>query len=218
MPRHTAERDISPQNLVHSAQSLAKLGEALRTSSAGGLRACALHWFERMGQAKQDDSAIAEHKFFELLRKFDNAMLVTHAGDGAPLHARPMQIAETSEDGSIWFIAAANSPKIDELTRDSHILAILQNEKQWVSVSGRAELHHDRARIHKVWKEQFRAWFDGKDDPNIVLIRLNPTDAEYWDNKGIAGLKLLVKATAAYVTGKELNGPNDVRTHAKVPL
>jgi len=171
-----------------------------------------------MGQAKQDDSAIAEHKFFELLRKFDNAMLVTHAGDGAPLHARPMQIAETNDDGSIWFIAAANSPKIDELTRDSHILAVLQNEKQWVSVSGRAELHSDRARIHKVWKEQFRAWFDGKDDPNIVLIRLNPTEAEYWDNKGIAGLKLLVKATAAYVTGKELNGPNDVRTHAKVPL
>jgi len=169
-------------------------------------------------QVKQSDSAKAEHNFFELLRSFDNAMLVTHAGDGAPLHARPMAIAETSDDGSIWFITGADTPKIDEVTKDSHILAVLQTEKKWLSVSGRAEIHQDRARIHKVWKEQFRAWFDGKDDPNIVLIRLNPTEAEYWDNTGIRGLKLLVKAAAAYVTGKELKGPNDVNTHAKVPL
>ena len=171
-----------------------------------------------MGQAKQTSSAeTGEKKYFELLRNFDNAMLVTLA-DGTTPHARPMAIAETSDDGGIWFITGADTPKIDEIVRDQHLLAVMQNERQWLSVAGRGELHRDRARIHQVWKETFRAWFDGKDDPNIVLIRLNPTTAEYWDNSGLAGIKFALKFAAAYVTGKEMRGPNDPQTHAKVPL
>jgi general stress protein 26 len=165
-----------------------------------------------------NDAEKAQQKFFELLKQFDNAMLVTHSERSGPLHGRPMAIAETSEDGSIWFITGADTHKVDEIAQDTHLLAVMQKDRQFLSVSGRGELHRDKARIHKVWKESFRAWFDGKDDPNIVLIRLNPTDAEYWDNKGLAGLKFVLKFAAAYVSGKELRGPNDVNVHAKVPL
>ena len=164
------------------------------------------------------DSAKAEQKFFELLGQFDNAVLVTHDQQSGSLHGRPMHIAETNEDGSIWFITQADSPKISELQKDTHLLAVAQKDRQWLSISGRAELHRDRARIHKVWKETYRAWFDGKDDPNILLIRLNPTEAEYWDNSGISGLKFALKFAAAYVTGREMNGPGDVRIHGKVSL
>lgn len=173
-----------------------------------------------MGQAKQGNQAAsdAQKNFFELLAKFDNAMLVTHSDKSTAPHARPMAIAETGEDGSIWFITGADTPKIDELQRDANILAVMQNGRQWLSVAGRAELSRDRAHIHRVWKEPFSVWFDGKDDPNIVLIRLNPTDAEYWDNKGMAGVKYALKTAAAYVSGKELRGTGDVDIHAKVPL
>lgn len=172
-----------------------------------------------MGQSKQSpsDSEKAQQNFFELLKKFDTAMLVTH-GKGGPLHARPMAIAETSEDGSVWFITGLDTPKVDEIDKDSELVATFQHDRQYLSVSGRAELHKDRARIHKVWKESFRAWFDGKDDPNIVLIRLNPSSAEYWDNTGLKGLKFALKVAAAYVTGQELRGSGDVGTHAKVQL
>jgi general stress protein 26 len=174
----------------------------------------------RMGQSKHsdDDEKKAQQNFFELLKKFDTAMLVTHSGKSAPLHARPMAVAETSEDGSVWFITGQDTPKVDEIQHDSELVATFQHERQFLSVSGRAELHHDRARIHKVWKESFRAWFNGKDDPNIVLIRLNPSSAEYWDNTGLKGLKFALKVAAAYVTGQELRGSGDVNTHAKVPL
>lgn len=169
-------------------------------------------------QQRSGASEKAQQNFFELLHNFDNAMLVSHTTSGTALHARPMAVAETSEDGSIWFVTGADTPKVGELTHDAQILAVFQNDSQWLSVSGRAEIHRDRARIHKVWKETFRAWFDGKDDPNIVLIRLNPSEAEYWDNKGVKGIKLALKMAAAIVTGNELRGPNDVNTHAKVPL
>jgi len=173
-----------------------------------------------MGQSKQSsgDEKKAEQNFFELLKKFDTAMLVTHSGKAAPLHARPMAIAETSEDGSIWFVTGKDTPKVDEIQHDTELVATFQHDRQFLSVSGRAELHNDRARIHKVWKESFRVWFNGKDDPNIVLIRLNPSSAEYWDNTGLAGVKFALKFAAAYVTGTQIKGSDDVNTHAKVSL
>lgn len=173
-----------------------------------------------MGQAQQSQSATdkAQQNFFELLKKFDTAMLVTHATKAGPLHARPMVIAETGNDGSIWFITGADTPKIDELEHDNELVAAFQRDRQYLAVSGRAEIHKDRARIHKLWKESYRLWFQGKDDPNIVLIRLNPSSAEYWDETGLKGVKFLLKAAAAYVLGRELHEPNDINIHGKVSL
>jgi general stress protein 26 len=162
----------------------------------------------------------AEQNFFELLEGFDQAMLVTH-GSAAGLRARPMAIAGTEEDGSIWFITGGDTGKVGELEQDSTILAVMQNGSKSMSIGGRAELSRDRAKINALWKEMFRAWFQGKDDPNIVLIRLNPTEAEYWDNSGLQGVKFVLKVAAAVVSGKSLRHDDrgeDVDAHAKVQL
>jgi general stress protein 26 len=173
-----------------------------------------------MGQAKESgsDTEKAQQNFFELLKKFDTAMLVTHSAKSGPLHGRPMEVAETSEDGSIWFITGKDTPKVDEIQNDNELVALFQEGRKYLSVSGRAEIHNDRARIHKVWKESYRVWFKGKDDPNIVLIRLNPSSAEYWDNTGPKGVSFILKAAAAYVTGSEIKGSGNVDQHAKVEL
>jgi general stress protein 26 len=173
---------------------------------------------ESMANLTQKQTATkAEHNYFELLRKFDRAMLVTHAPSFG-LHARPMAIAETTEDGSIWFITGADTGKVDELNKDTTVLAVMQSSSQWLSVSGNAEVQRDRAHIEKVWKDAYKVWFKSKDDPNIVLIRLNPIEAEYWDSSGVQGLKLALQFATAFVTGKELRGTDDVNQHAKVQL
>jgi general stress protein 26 len=162
----------------------------------------------------------AEQHFLEVLKDFDQAMLVTH-GSSVGFHARPMAIAKTETDGSIWFITGGDTPKVDELQEDSSILAVMQKGAKTMSIGGRAELSRDRAKIAELWKETFRAWFKGKDDPNIVLIRLNPAEAEYWDNSGLQGLKFALKFAAAYVSGKSMRNDEinaDPDTHAKVSL
>ncbi|MDB4985449.1 MAG: ral stress protein 26 [Myxococcaceae bacterium] len=173
-----------------------------------------------MGQAKQgsSDSAKAQQNFLELLKKFDTAMLVTQTGAGGAPHARPMAVADTSEDGSVWFITGADSPKIDEIRADHEVVAAFSEGRRYLSVSGRAEISRDRARIAQVWKESFEVWFHGKDDPNIVLLRLDPSEAEYWDNSGSQGIKYALKFAAAYVSGEKLRGTDDVNTHGKVQL
>jgi general stress protein 26 len=170
-----------------------------------------------MGQAINPGQKAQQH-FRELLQKFDTAMLVTH-GSTSGCHARPMAVAETNEDGSVWFISHADAPKIEEIHQDSEIVAVFQAPRQYLSVSGRAELKQDRAHIERVWKDSFKTWFDkGKGDPNIVLIRLNPTEAEYWDNTGAKGLRFAFEYASAYVQGKTLKGPGDVEQHGKVQL
>ncbi|HKU43919.1 MAG TPA: pyridoxamine 5'-phosphate oxidase family protein [Polyangiales bacterium] len=173
-----------------------------------------------MATAQTTTGFKAEQNFFEILKGFDTAMLVTH-GSTAGLHARPMAIARAEDDGSIWFITGGDTPKVFELEKDSTILAVMQGEKKSLSVGGRAELSRDRDKIHELWKEAFRAWFKGKDDPNIVLIKMTPVEAEYWDNSGLSGLKFALKFAAAYVTGKAMSHTGedaDVDEHAKVRL
>ena len=52
-----------------------------------------------------------------------------------------------------------------------------------MSVSGRAEIVRDKAKIQEKWSEPLRAWFpEGKDDPQIALIRVHPVRGEYWDS------------------------------------
>jgi general stress protein 26 len=172
----------------------------------------------RHATTDQQSSRKAQQNFVEILHKFDRAMLVTHAPE-AGFHARPMAIADTDQDGSLWFITGADTAKVDELERDAQVMAIMQSSSKWLSVVGRAEVRRDKARIDQLWKEAFRVWFSGKDDPNIVLLRLSPTEAEYWDSSGLKGLKFALQFAAAYVTGKELHGgADDVDQHAKVPL
>lgn len=160
----------------------------------------------------------AEQHFLELLKGFDTAMLVTH-GNNVGLHARPMGIAQVDSDGSIWFITGGDTAKVDEVRQDATALAVMMAGSKQLSVGGRTELSRDRAKIAEVWKETFRAWFKGKDDPNIVLMRLTPSEAEYWDNSGLQGLKFALKFAEAYISGKSMRNDEmnvDPNVHGKV--
>ena len=90
-----------------------------------------------------------------------------------------------------------------------------------VRVGGRAKLSRDRAKVKELWKESFRAWFKGKDDPNIALIRIEPLEGEYWDNSGLAGVKYTLKLTKAVLTNQQLDrnrDDKDLDVHGKVRL
>ena len=164
------------------------------------------------------DAKKAQENFREILGKFDQAMLVTHSSQ-IGLRSRPMAIAEITEDGSIWFITGVDSTKVNEALQDPNIMAVMQSSAKYLSVTGQAVLHRDRAHIERLWKEPYKAWFSGgKNDPSIALIQLKPSEAEYWDNSGLSGLKFALQYAKAYVTGKELHGTDDVNQHAKVQL
>ena len=137
----------------------------------------------------------------ELLESFDNAMLITRAGE--EMHARPMAVAGVEGAKTVWFVTSEWSPKSEEIRVDGRVSATFQSGARFVAVSGTAKLVHDKSKIDQLWKPSWKAWFpDGKDDPKIALIELTVSDAEFWDNAGTKGIRYAFEMAKAVLTGE----------------
>jgi general stress protein 26 len=123
-------------------------------------------------------------KLRELIKDIDFGMLTT-VDDGS-LRSRPMSTnGEVDADGDLWFFTYASTHKVEEIRRDRHVNVSFADPKhhRYVSVSGLAELVRDRTKIEQLWKPELKAWFPkGADEPDIALLKVHATKAEYWDS------------------------------------
>ena len=64
----------------------------------------------------------------------------------------------------------------------------------FASIKGNLHVDNDRTVIDRLWNPFIAAWFEGKDDPNLVLLRLDAEQAEIWLNESnlLAGVKMLL--------------------------
>jgi general stress protein 26 len=163
------------------------------------------------------DSDHVKH-FHDLLARFDTAMLVTHTA-GGDLRARPMAIALVEENCRVWFFTSVSSGKVHEIETDTHVNVVCQKERDiYLSLSGTATLRRDRAKIDELWKEVYKVWFpNGKDDPELALVSVEPEEGEYWDQEGFKKIKNLFEAARAYAT-RTTPHTADAEQHAKVHL
>lgn len=155
--------------------------------------------------------------FLDVLQHFDTGMLCTRSPEGT-LHARPMALADVQESGDVWFVTGVDSGKIGEVLKDNHVLVTCQSTTRFLSLSGTGEIVHDDAKIAKVWREPWRAWFpQGKDDPRLVLLHVRPTAAEYWDASATRGMRYVYEAAKRIFRGKRMTA-GDVEQHGRVSL
>ena len=146
--------------------------------------------------------AAKQERLYDVIKGFDNAMLVTTAASGRD-HARPMHIAEIREDGDIFFATSMDSPKITEISINPEVVVAFQGNRRFAAVYGRAELVRDRNLIDHLWSEAWKVWFpEGKSDPTLCLIRVDGREGEYWDNAGFEGIKYAFEAAKAYAQGR----------------
>lgn len=156
-------------------------------------------------------------RVIEIARDIGTGMLVTESPDG--LRSRPMGIAEVTDDGELWFLTSWTSPKVEELANDPNVVVVMAGSGKYLSLTGTASVVRDRQKVEQLWSEAYRVWFRDKDDPNLVLLRVEPSWAEYWDQSGWNGIKYAARAAKAYVKGERIDdGANDPHLHAKVPL
>jgi general stress protein 26 len=121
-------------------------------------------------------------KIWSLIKDARVAMLTTER-DGR-LYSRPMIASQKGFDGSLWFFTRKSSPKVEEVTEHRQVNAAYAStsEHSYVSLSGSAVLVDDRATIDEHWNEWIKTWFpEGKDDPDLALLRVDVDTAEYWD-------------------------------------
>ena len=71
-------------------------------------------------------------------------------------------------------------------------------------VNGEAVIKSDKAKIEELWTPVAKIWFkEGKEDPNISVIKVTPTSAYYWDTDGNRMINFL-KMVTSVVTGTNL--------------
>jgi len=120
---------------------------------------------------------------FEKLSGIRVAMLTT-TDEAGRLHSRPMATQETSADGALWFYTSTKAPAALNIQASPEVnLSYVDSSLQrYVSVAGRAWILHDTDRIQELWSPAVAAWFPlGLNDPNLTLIRVDVTEADYWD-------------------------------------
>jgi general stress protein 26 len=138
------------------------------------------------------------------------AFFVTEASHA--LHGRPMANAKVEKNlQSIWFATRRDSGKIAQIKQDQQVLLGYTNASgsEWASINATANLVEDKAKIKELWSPLWKNWFEGPDDPAILLIQVMPHSAEYWDSgsKAIA----MIKFALAAVTGKKFNEGENAR-------
>lgn len=122
-------------------------------------------------------------KIWELIHDIHNAMLTTVDADGR-LYSRPMASTQKEFRGELYFLTPAHSGKVEEIREHAAVnLTYVDNHNStYVSLAGTASLSRDRARIHELWHESYKAWFpNGENDPEIAVLTVRVEEAEYWD-------------------------------------
>jgi len=158
----------------------------------------------------------SRERLHDLLAGFSHAMLVTR-NLGGMLRARPMALAEIDEGGSVWFATSRDSAKVEEVEADAEVCVAFQDSGRYISLTGTARLVDDRAKLAGVWQESWRVWYpQGPGDPNLVLLAVDAHIGEYWDNRGFNGLKYMLRAGKALLTGTQIK--IDPNQHHKVVL
>jgi len=150
-------------------------------------------------------------KLAEMIKDIDFAMLTTVAEDGT-LHSRPMSTQRVEFDGDLWFFTRASAPKVGEIEGEHRVnVSYAKPEDQrYISVSGRAVVVRDRAKIEELWSPELKAWFpEGPEDPDLALLKVSAERAEYWDSPASAVAHAL-SFVKAIVTGTPANpGENE---------
>lgn len=144
--------------------------------------------------------------------------MMTTMDESGNLVSRPMACMQMDENGSLWFFTKKDSPKVDQIDNNRHKVNVSfadTGDSSYVSIAGTAEEVYDRAKIDELWSPMAKPWFpEGKDDPQLILLRVDTEMAEYWDSNDSRMVRFLEMARAAITGDTYKEGENKKVTNS----
>ena len=137
---------------------------------------------------RSDIDAKLEEKFWDELKDSPFVMLGLQGVDED--FTRPM--SAQVDHGRIYFFAARSENLFKGLSRSNKAIATFaaKGHKLFASIHGTLREDMDRAVIERLWNPIVASWYkDGKDDPDLVLLRLEADSADVWEAHTGATLK-----------------------------
>ncbi len=155
-------------------------------------------------------------KIKELAEQTKTCFFCSNIKTGLPLSTRPMAVQEIDDDGNFWFLSANDSHKNNELIHDPFVHLLFQGSahSDFLNIYGIASVSEDRTKIKDLWEPVLKAWFtEGENDPRISIIKVEPVEGYYWDNKhgnAIAFVKQLAGAAIGQTLDDSIEGKLEV--------
>lgn len=122
--------------------------------------------------------------------------------DGAAkAHARPMTaiLEDGHADecrGPVWCFTSSDTELARGLASPGHAFAtfVSKDHDLFAAINGAVRIDNDPGMIERLWNPFVGAWFDGKDDPKVTLLRFDAEHAEIWLNEHslLTGVKMLL--------------------------
>jgi general stress protein 26 len=131
-------------------------------------------------------------KFWDSIRSDMTAMLGVPGVDPCPMTAQ-----FDGERKVIYFFTAKDTELAEKATTrtDALLIYAAKGHDVFASVHGSLRIDTDRATIDRLWNRFVAAWFEqGKEDPNLCLLRFDPDEAEIWKDASsvVAGVKMFL--------------------------
>ena len=110
----------------------------------------------------------------------DSPYLMVGKADGSS-HSEPL-MAQLDKDlvDTLFFFTG----KDNRLADGGKVMAqfVSKGHDYFACMAGTIRQDNDKAMIDKLWSKQVEAWFpEGKEDPNLALLRMDIDSAELWE-------------------------------------
>ncbi|MDG2531073.1 pyridoxamine 5'-phosphate oxidase family protein [Caulobacter endophyticus] len=134
-------------------------------------------------------------KFWKALKADRTVMLGLPDVEGG--HSQPMTaLMEGEQGGPLWIFTSADCDMVAALhhERDAVMHFASKGHDLFAEIDGRLRIDNDRQAIDGLWSPFVAAWFTGKTDPALRLLRFEPEHARIWlnENSLFAGMKLML--------------------------
>ena len=155
---------------------------------------------------------------WDLIKDIKFGMLTHRHSDGS-LQGHPLTTQNKSmdENSVLYFFISQKSEMATRLRSDSNVNVSYADTgaDNYVSIAGTAQFSDDAAKKEALFTPLVKVWFPGgATDPDLALLEVRITHAEYWNAKD-SKLTQLFKMVKSAVTGEP---PKNMSEHKELHL
>ncbi|SER99166.1 pyridoxamine 5'-phosphate oxidase family protein [Psychrobacillus sp. OK032] len=94
-----------------------------------------------------------------------------------------------NDDFILYSATSKKTHKVEEIQKNpnTHILLGYEGKgfgDSFLEIEGTVEEHDDESMKEKVWNNALKGWFDGPEDPNLIILKITPTQIRVMNTKG----------------------------------
>ncbi|HVM37325.1 MAG TPA: pyridoxamine 5'-phosphate oxidase family protein [Sphingomicrobium sp.] len=124
---------------------------------------------------------------------------------------------DAEDGGTIYFFGARSESLVQAIGGGHRAVAtyVSKDHKVFAHVHGKLVLVDDREIIDRLWNPMIASWYkDGRDDPELALIRFDADQADVWE----AQAGTTIKAAVLRMLGRDPDQDEQRKNQAAVTL